>query len=155
MPHLPLALLVALISTVASFFGAWLAAHFALRHFYKERIWERKVAAYSAIFEALHIIGLWYEKHLDAYIEQRDLSAETTAKLQRDANEAEETLERRLASETWLIPEECRHRLSRLTSDLKTRPDDWFQYLDNATGALAKGTDDLRNLVQKDLRIKN
>jgi hypothetical protein len=155
MPDIPLALLIALLSAIASFFGAWLAAHFALRHFYKERIWERKVAAYSAIFEALHIIERWYDQHFDAYVEQRDLSSETTTKLKKDANEAEEALERRLASETWLIPEECRLHLNSLTAKLKNRPVDWFTYLDDALGVLTKGTDHLRTLVQKDLGLKS
>ena len=100
----PKDLLVPLLSAVASFVGAWLAANFALRRFYKERIWERKAAAYSAIFEALHIIEQWYDKHYDAYFEQRELPDEVTKKLRTNADAAEEDLERRLAAETWLIP---------------------------------------------------
>jgi len=51
-------------SFIASFFGAWLAARFALYRFYREKVWERKIAAYTAIFEALHDMGRWYEAHI-------------------------------------------------------------------------------------------
>jgi hypothetical protein len=35
-------------SFIVSFFGAWLAARFALYRFYREKVWERKIAAYTA-----------------------------------------------------------------------------------------------------------
>jgi hypothetical protein len=54
--------LVPALTIAASFLGAWLAAHFALASFYRERIWERKAATYSAIFEALSVINRWYDK---------------------------------------------------------------------------------------------
>lgn len=150
----PKDLLVPLLSAVASFVGAWLAANFALRRFYKERIWERKAAAYSAIFEALHIIEQWYDKHYDAYFEQRELPDEVTKKLRTNADAAEEDLERRLAAETWLIPTHCRERLTKLTNDLKKRDGDWFAYLDTGVGAILKATNELREMVRADLGIK-
>jgi hypothetical protein len=148
------ALLIACLSAAASFIGAWLAANFALRRFYKERMWERKAAAYSAIFEALHVIERWYDKHHDAYFEQRDLPEETTNKLRADANAAEDQLERRLASETWLLPDSCRKCLADMTSELKKRDQDWFTYIDTGVGTIRKATSELRQLVRSDLGIK-
>lgn len=77
------------IGAITSFLGAWLAANLALKRFYKEKMWERKAAAYTTIFEALHHIRNWYAKNLDAYFEQRDISDEKTKELQKFANKAE------------------------------------------------------------------
>jgi hypothetical protein len=130
-----------------------IAARFALSRFYQEKIWERKAAAYTAIFEALHFIDNWYSKHFDAYITQRELTQDETDKLRNAANDAEAELERRLASETWLIPNNCRLRLNKLTEDLKAREEDWFQYLEAGQHTLAVATDELRDMVHADLHL--
>src|ERR1700712_4893218 len=91
------------VTAVASFIGAWFAARFALSRFYREKVWERKAAAYTAIFEALHFIEQWFSEHQDAYFEQREISEEETKRLSKASNDAEAELARRLASETWLI----------------------------------------------------
>jgi hypothetical protein len=142
-----------ILTSAASFLGAWIAAHFALSRFYQEKIWERKAAAYTAIFEALHFIDNWYSKHLDAYFSQRELTKEQTDKLRVAANDAEAELERRLASETWLIPNNCRLRLTKLTTDLKPRDLDWFQYLESGQVTLQVATDELRDMVHADLHL--
>jgi hypothetical protein len=141
------------ITAVASFLGAWIAARFALSTFYQEKIWERKAAAYTAIFEALHFIEQWYSKHYDAYLAQREMTQEATDKLRAAANDAEADLERRLASETWLIPNNCRVRLDKLTLDLKVRSQDWFEYLETGQHTLQVATDELRDMVHADLHL--
>src|SRR6266851_5142924 len=101
----------AIIAAIASFVGAWIAARLAFARFSQEKIWERKAAAYTAIFEALHYIGRWYEKHYEAALVRRDIEGEKTTRIKDEAIKAEDELERRLGSETWLIPPECRARL--------------------------------------------
>ncbi|WP_159010041.1 hypothetical protein [Bradyrhizobium sp. S69] len=140
-------------TATASFLGAGVAAWFALNRFYREKIWERKAAAYTAIFEALHFIDNWYSKHYDAYLTRRELSKEETDKLRAAANDAEAELERRLASETWLIPNNCRLRLKKLTTGLKEREEDWFEYLEAGQAKLQTATDELREMVHADLHL--
>jgi hypothetical protein len=112
---------IAVIAAVASFVGTWLAARLAFDRFSRENIWERKAAAYTAIFEALHFIGRWYEKHYDAAIIRKDIEEEKKTKIREESNKAEDELERRLGSETWLIPPECRARLEKMTQDLRVQ----------------------------------
>jgi hypothetical protein len=70
-------------------------------------------------------------------------------------NEAKAELARRLASETWLIPAHCRHRLDKMIDDLDDqRPESWEQYLENGCSIIAAATDDLRSLVEKDLGLR-
>lgn len=141
-------------TALASFVGAWLAARFALSRYYKEKIWERKAAAFTAIFEALHYIGRWYEKNYDAVQVQREMSDDESSNLKSEANKAEAELERRLASETWLIPKSCRSRLETLTNELKNgKHDSWQQFLDAGCFSISSAIKDLRDLVQKDLGI--
>jgi hypothetical protein len=147
--------LVPALTIAGSFLGAWLAAHFALASFYRERIWERKAAAYSAIFEALAVINRWYDKNYDALITYRELPTETKMKLRTDANAAEDELERCLARETWILPATSRHLLNKLTTDLKeTNNQEPFIYLDASLGMIDKAVNELRQIVQADLGTK-
>jgi len=141
---------------VTAFVGAWLAAKFALRNFYQEKIWERKTAAYTAIFEALHYIGRWHEKHYEAALIHKDIDEAKKQELQTKANEAEDELERRLASETWLIPPQCRDRLEKMTMDLKNtayHTKSWQEFLDETCFIIKAATGDVRTLVVQDLRL--
>jgi hypothetical protein len=149
----PIELLPYAITALASFFGAWVAARFALSRFYREKVWERKAAAYTAIFEALHFIEQWYSKHQDAYFEQREISDEESKALTKASRDAEAELARRLAAETWLIPNNCRKRLTKLTLELQSRERDWFQYLDTNLGRIYSATDELRDMVHADLHL--
>jgi len=56
---------------------AWLAARFALSRFYREKVWERKTAAYTAIFDALHDMDQWFAEHLATFSNDRDLTTDT------------------------------------------------------------------------------
>jgi len=145
-----------IIAAIASFVGAWIAARLAFARFSREKIWERKAAAYTAIFEALHYIGRWYESHYEASLIQKDIEEEKTKQLKADANKAEDELERRLASETWLIPTECRTRLEKMTQDLKNsrfKNTVWQSFLEDGAFIVKNATDDLRLMVVDDLRL--
>ncbi len=146
----------AIIAAIASFVGAWIAARLAFARFSQEKIWERKAAAYTAIFEALHYIGRWYEKHYEAALVRRDIEGEKTTRIKDEAIKAEDELERRLGSETWLIPPECRARLEKMTQDLKNaehKDPEWESFLENCAFIIKTAVDDLRLMVVDDLRL--
>jgi hypothetical protein len=146
----------AVLTIVGSSLGAWIAARLAFNRFSREKIWERRAAAYTAIFEALHYIGRWYEKHLEASIEAKDIETRTRSRLRADANKAKDELERGLASETWLIPLHCRHRLVKMTVELKSsarRHTMWPDFLVDGCHIISTVTDDLRNLVETNLGL--
>ena len=45
---------------IAATLGAWFTAHFSLRRFFREKEWERKTQAYTAIFERrCAVIAKW------------------------------------------------------------------------------------------------
>jgi hypothetical protein len=147
---------LALIAAVASFVGAWIAALLAFARFSREKIWERKAAAYTAIFEALHYIGRWYEKHYEASLIKKEIDEEKTKQLKAEANKAEDELERRLGSETWLIPPLGRARLEKMTLDLKNsayKSTMWDEFLEGGCFIIKTATDDVRVMVVDDLGL--
>jgi hypothetical protein len=152
-PDIPAPILTAL----ASFVGAWLAAQFALRRFYREKVWERKTAAYTAIFEALHQMGRWFDEHISEIALDRELPKERAAELFRESRAAEALLDRRLASETWLIPDPIRGRIADGLIDLRRAYNfsDWSDHLIHGTRAIRSLTDDLRRSVRDDLHLRS
>jgi len=70
-----------LITPVASFFGAGLAARLAVKSFYKEKVWERKAEAYTVIFGAISEMNNWFSVHQDAYESDTEMSKEEKEEL--------------------------------------------------------------------------
>jgi hypothetical protein len=144
------------LNIVGSFVGAWFAAQLAFNRFSREKVWERKAAAYTAIFEAMHTMSRWYEKHLEAAMLSRTLDVPTTDRLHAETNKAKDELALRLASETWLIPAHCRHRLDKMIDDLDDqRPESWEQYLQGGYSIIKAATDDLRAAVEGDPGLRD
>jgi hypothetical protein len=136
--------------------AAWLTAHFALRRFYSEKVWERKAAAYSLIFQALHDMRRWFDEHR-AYEPQREMPDDAQKKLSEDYREADATLARQLDRETWLLPSKCSERLAQMWRDLAKADDtvehDWYAHLDIGRGAINSALEDIRTLARGDLKI--
>jgi hypothetical protein len=147
------AFLPAIITAIASFLGAWIAAKLALGRFYREKIWERKVAAYTAIFEALHDIHRWYDTHLESEMTHRELKDDYISELSESYNKAKVNLHRRLDAEIWIIPDSCQDRLRKMFKVLDKRYDSWFEDLDGGAWELSMTIKDLRDLVQQDLGL--
>lgn len=142
-----------LITPVASFVGAGLAARLAVKSFYKEKVWERKVDAYTAIFAALHEINRWYETHYEANLVDREIPDDETAKLQELYSEAKRKLRQRLDSEIWLVPKDCRDLLDGMDKKMGVRFESFFEMLDNNAFVTRKAIEDLRDMVRVDLEL--
>lgn len=145
--------IVPVLTVIASFGGAWLAAHFALRRFYRERIWERKAAAYTAIFKALHEMARWYDEHYEAEIEKYEIDQDELDELRQSYAQAQRALGRRIASETWLLPDQCVQMMSDLVRTLKYRGENWQEHLEVGSVAIQSTVDRLRPIVREELRI--
>lgn len=147
-------LIMALVTAGASFLGAWLAARFALKRFYQEKVWERKTAAYTAIFEALHEMQNRYDAFWEAAMHSAELPEDEQAKLDAASENAYADLRRRLDSEIWLIPQACRERIQQFLYSIR-RPamsdDDLYGGLSEKTGSLIS---ELRDLAQADLGLR-
>jgi hypothetical protein len=147
------AILTALLSAGAAFVGAWLAARFALDRFYHERIWERRAAAYTAVFEALHDQAKWYGVHIRAMIKGREIPIDEAAKLSNEYMKASSDLQRRIVSETWLISDRFRERIEKMIEDLNERQEDWPTHLEKGQETLESAEEDLRTIARDELAV--
>jgi hypothetical protein len=139
-----------ILTVAASFIGAWLAAQFALRRFYREKVWERNTAAYTAIFEAIHQMSRWFEEHINELAYNRQLPKKRASDLFKESRAAEALLDRRLASEIWLIPDPIRERIQDGLLDLRLSYSysDWNDHLVHGIDAVQSLTDDLRPAIR-------
>jgi hypothetical protein len=137
----------------AAALGAWFTAHFSLRRFFREKEWERKTQAYTATFEALYDMRTWFDEHWDAEVGRKELSKERQSELAQDYGAARRTLQRRLTGETWLLPQECSHRLSAMTRELSKERETFFDELDEGYKTITDTIKDLRAMVRKDLQL--
>lgn len=140
-------IVTALLSGIASFVGAWLAARFALDRFYSEKIWERRAAAYTAIFEALH-------EQAKQLMSLRDIgSAKERDKLYAQLRAAEDALKRRVFSETWLLSDAFMNRFYKLSDEMEVRAESWSDNLEDGLCSFRAAHNDLRAIARKELKI--
>jgi len=137
----------------AAAFGGWLTAQFALGRFRKEKMWERKTAAYTSMFEALHDMRVWFDRHWDAEVERRDISEEESRRLAAEYRSARDALLRRIASESWLLPDACIERINHLNATLAERHETFFDEVDSGSAALTSAVTDLKTIVRDDLGL--
>jgi hypothetical protein len=150
------AIFTALLSAAAAFIGSWLAAYFALNRFYHERIWERRAAAYTAVFEAIYDQTKWHSTHIDATMEGRKIPNDEAAKLSADAIAALRAMARRVDAETWLVSDKFRERVQDLVHSLSKERDDtndWREFLEGRRNALQSAGRDLRDIARRELRV--
>jgi hypothetical protein len=134
-------------------FGGWITAQFALGRFRKEKVWERKTAAYTVMFEALHDMMEWFDRHLTAEFESRQIPDEESKRLGQEYRKARETLLRRIASESWLLPRACIERVQEMNGTLDHRHESFFKDIDSGYGAVGSASYDLEKIVRRDLGL--
>jgi hypothetical protein len=134
--------------------AAWLGAQFALKRFYSEKVWERKVAAYTSIFDALHDMCRWWSEHLRAG-SGSNIPQDVRDKLSAEYREADAKLARQLDRERWLLPTTCSERLVRMRRDLDraNEAESWEEHLLIGSAATDSTMEDMLTLARNDLKI--
>jgi hypothetical protein len=141
------------LSVASPFASAWLAARLTLDRFVREKAWERKAAAYTEIFGALHAMQNWYRTHIEAVETYSEIPPEQSKELEASYRQAEASLNSRLAAETWLLPAECATRLAGMQAEMRARHRDWYEHLDAGWAAIDSAITDLRDMTQKDMLL--
>lgn len=143
----------AILTALSAFIGAWLAAYFALNRFYREKIWERRAISYTAIFDALHDMGKWFDLQIGAKIHGQTLDEARVAELTAEYQKAGAELQRRVASETWLLSDRFRTKLEELENALskKWSNADWDDFLAYSHSTIVFAVDELRSIARADL----
>jgi hypothetical protein len=143
-----------ILSALASFAGAWLASKWALSSFYKQKVWERKLAAYTAIFEALHDMNKWFEKHLDEEKNKIGIPQDELDELRKSYKVAQSDLQRRMDSDGWLLSITCRNRVLDLHESLRSSNFlEWGELVDYGNAETRRAIRDLHGFARKDLDL--
>lgn len=141
-------------SVAAGVGGAFLAVNLALHRFYREKWWERRLAAYLSIFEALHKIRSVYAEWEDEELTEREPSEDYRKTQQARKLDAESDLRKAIDVGEFLIAvkavEELRSFFRGINSRLGNDPAESFaNKCELADTTLAK----LRDVAQADLHL--
>ena len=139
-----------MLPALAAFLGAWFAAQFALRRFTKEKVWEKKAEAYTAIFGALHHIGNWYSENFDALVASREVPSEREEELSKEYDKARAQLQLVIDSNIWVLPWECRVIVQAMFTKMEMKKDDWLSHLDENQSSILEARNKLRSLARAD-----
>jgi hypothetical protein len=137
----------------AAGFGGWIAAQFALGRFRKEKVWERKTVAYTTIFDALYDMSRWFDAHSEAEQNGGELSEQRSNELGDEYRKARDMMLRRIASETWLLPEACINRITVMMAELSNMSEEWGNVVSDGSVAVSSATSDFRALVRSEFEV--
>lgn len=134
--------------------GAWLAAsltaRLTLKRFFRERSWERKAAAYTVVFEALHDMLDWHGEHFDAEISGHDLPDDRKVVLKERYRKARDDVRRSIAGQAWLLDPRVTE-VNALWKELHKRRHSMFEELDEGYGAIANARQKVIAIAKQDM----
>lgn len=141
---------------LAAVVGAWLSAYFALRRFFREKILERKMAAYTALFGALHDIEVWHDRYLRAGEQHMPIGPEEAHQLDISYEKAFNALRSKISAEIWVIPKSCSEPLQVMISEflLRTHGGQWLNMMEDKWAMVHNAIETLRCAVREDLKLE-
>jgi hypothetical protein len=143
-------------SVVIGAVAAFLAARLALGRFYKERWWEKKLAAYTTVIEAIHHMKRSIGESLDATMERREIPEAKKSKLDSRHSAGSEELERAIDIGELLFSPDAVAVLQKLRKAVgeAVNEDSYFNYLEKSWVALDANLADFKAAALSDLRLK-
>ncbi|PAU89809.1 hypothetical protein CK507_02775 [Pseudomonas sp. WN033] len=133
---------------------AFITVQLSVRRFREERWWERRVAAYEKVIEALHHSKAFTDVHMDAETEGREVPEERDKELRAKSAEAHREINRATDMGGFLLGTEARDRLRKYRQDTNeaSRADSWYEYLELDWDAANSCLEDLVEIARKDLK---
>ena len=140
-----------------SVFTAIITVRLSLKRFYSERLWERKMDSYTAIFEALHRLKHYYQMKRDIDLGERSLQKDRSALLEQQWAESDTEVNKAIDIGSFVI---CQDAIDCLR-DFRNHPR--LHYEDEPISELAsqeiKYLDDciktLNSIAHKDIGVGN
>jgi hypothetical protein len=130
----------------------WLTSRLASIRAHDDRVWDRKAGAYSAIFEALFDMEMFFDKHLEDHMNGRDISSDESQALYQAYSAARKRVGQILAREAWLLSDAVRAEKDKLNTELAKRGKDWFDDMDSGCAAVIAARKAIAQLASDDLR---
>lgn len=142
-------------SVITGVVVALVTTRLSLRRFYSERWWERKVAAYSTILEALYDMNRYSDEAIEAFESGRELSDERNDQLHAQWRKGRNEIDKAAAIGAFIISEEASLHLNQLDKDLRVASSEqsWYEHLDSEAAALRKCIGAIKECAKRDLKI--
>jgi hypothetical protein len=118
--------------------------------FYREKVWERKAAAYTTIFEALHQMYERYDIEYHAEISGQSLDAEREA-VRIKYRAIKDGMYQTVAGQTWVISDKSSALLKELDNTLGRPRESDIDIYGNGLVAVQHTTEKLKVLAKADL----
>lgn len=143
-------------SVIVAIITALLTVRLALKRFYAEKWWERQIAAYESIFEALHHVRNHADTNLTFSLRGRELPEEGERELDAKLRGAMAELRKQLDIGDFVLSEDAVHVMGKLMSDLEnsTQTTLWQEHLELKLASVDSCLSSIRLIARKDLRLK-
>jgi hypothetical protein len=148
-------LLQSLLSLAGGALGAFLAAQLALRHYFTQRVWDRRADAYTAIFEALEAMADVCRADVAELVRGADATDDVQQERLNSYRAAFGELKAVLGRETWIISDRVRERLEEYRRRGRNNEphQGWADYALGELEAIEALIDDLRDLAREDMHV--
>ncbi|MDB4895674.1 MAG: hypothetical protein JWN15_1936 [Firmicutes bacterium] len=107
--------LVGIVIAVAS---SWVTVRMSLKRFRSEKWWERKATAYERVIEALYQAKAFFDAHLDAAMDGRELTEEFKAELQQRSKDAHVEINKATAIGAFMLSDQAQARLNKYQQEV-------------------------------------
>jgi hypothetical protein len=137
--------------------GAAITLWVGWSQFRKQRWWDKKLEAYSAIFAAFHALLDEDAAYEDAAIENRKVSDSEKDELRRKAKLGEAELWRQMRLSSLLISDQAEQALRKMFRDLESAEmeTDWVHFRNLRSQALWDGFGRLKVAAKDSLRVNS
>lgn len=139
------------VSVIGASLAAFLAARFTMDRFYREKTWERKAEAYTAIFESLDDMRQWYSVHYDAMLVASTVPEHRNSEMEASYKAAITVLRKRVAGETWLLEPDVEAIIQKCQKELEWEADSWQDHLDHGLFTVENTIAELKPFARSEL----
>lgn len=145
-----------LVGIVIAGVSSWITVQLSLRRFRTEKWWERKVAAYERVIEALHYSKAFCDAHINAVEEGRDVAKDRDQSLRKHARDASQEIQKVIDVGGFLLSDEAHARLKQYVKQSKvaSNSQSWYEYLEADLAATESCLTDLIRIAKKDLQAR-
>lgn len=112
--------------------ASWITIQLSLKQFRSQKLWERKVDAYTLILDALHKSKKFSDEHLEAMYKDKEVSDERDKELRKLSKESREELFRAVDVGAFLLCDEVMVVLKEYECEIDELYvyETWYDYID-------------------------
>ena len=135
---------------------AWVTVSLSLRRFYREKWWEAKMNAYTALVQALHDMKRDLEISIPAEYEGRDTNTEFHKKWNDKHAAAWDEIRKDIDVGEFLFSDNSVRILQKLVDDSESEPDDMYiDHLERVQGAVETCLPSIKAAAKEDLQLRS